>query len=70
MKILETGREHERNQRIKRQKQKCPECGYEDNCFGTYTVESKGFFKVKSRHINTLRCFKCGCKYEYEDDWE
>jgi uncharacterized protein with PIN domain len=68
MKILQTSEQYKLEKKLKKNLNRCPECGYTGN-FGTYHTESKGFFNTKFRHINTVRCFKCGCLYEYADEW-
>lgn len=69
MKILETSEEYRQRLREKEKKNACPECGYRHN-MSSYHTEYKGFFRMKAREVHSARCFRCGCLYEYADDWE
>jgi len=68
MKILETSSEYKLRESQETEKNKCPECGYKLN-FGMYRFERKSLFSIKSRKIHTVRCFNCGCQYEFSDEW-
>ena len=50
----------------------CPECGKINKNHGNISThtEVKGIFYLKERTITTIRCIRCGCKFEYADKWK